>query len=80
MNAETKSIHIEPSEESGAVIVYHRDFPEIRVQGCSEFEAVTLLCHQLTRALDSALTDWRRQSLQTALDDMHCYRDNTKPG
>ncbi|MBI1322312.1 hypothetical protein GC170_03865 [bacterium] len=80
MSAEVKTIHIEPSPESGAVVVYHRDFPEIRVQGCSEIEAVTLLCHQLTRALDSALTDWRRQSLQSALNDTHCHRDSTKPG
>ncbi len=80
MNAQTRTIHIEPSPDSGSVVVYHRDFPEIRVQGCSELEAVTLLGHQLTRALDSALTDWRRQSIQAALDDTHSYRDNSKSG
>jgi predicted RNase H-like HicB family nuclease len=75
MTAQSKTIHIEASSDTSSVMAYHRDFPEIRAQGSTEEEAVRLLGHQLTRALDSALTDWRRQSLQAALDDAHAHTD-----
>jgi hypothetical protein len=32
-----------------------------------------LLGHQLTRALDSALTEWRRNSMEAAIADVQAY-------
>lgn len=69
MSQEIQTIHIEIAAEGGSVTAYHRDFPEIRTLGCSADEAVRLLSHQLERALDSALTDWRRDSITKALTE-----------
>lgn len=73
MSVEITMIHIETTPESGSIRAYHRDFPEIRAHGSSNLEAATLLGHQLTRALDSALTDWRRTSIESAISDVQAY-------
>ncbi|MFM1802821.1 MAG: hypothetical protein RJA81_2173 [Planctomycetota bacterium] len=73
MSDKSGPIQIELAEEGGSVTVYHRDFPEIRTSGCSSDEAVKLLGHQLERALDSALTDWRREVISKALRETKQY-------
>lgn len=77
MSIEVTSILIEATGDNGSYTAYHRDFPEIRACGCSSSEAVVQLGHQLTRALDSALTDWRRNTLQAALADAKAYTPST---
>ncbi len=56
----SEKLVVNPGLTSQSVQIYHRDFPEIRSEGGSLDEAKTNLTNQLTRALDSALTDWRR--------------------
>ena len=53
--------------------VYHRDFPEIRADGNNALDAATHLGNQLTRALDSALTDYRREALNNAVADVEAF-------
>jgi len=53
--------------------VHHRDFPEIRGEGESPSVAATNLLNQLTRALDSALTTWRRDTLGQAIADVEAF-------
>jgi hypothetical protein len=53
--------------------VYHRDFPEIRADGATPKVAAEHLTHQLSRALDSALTDWRRESINRAVADVQAF-------
>jgi hypothetical protein len=53
--------------------VYHRDFPEIRAEGENPRDAGTHLGNALARALDSALTDWRRESLDQAIADVKAF-------
>jgi hypothetical protein len=53
--------------------VHHRDFPEIRAEGESPAQAATNLANQLTRALDSALTQWRRETLGQAIADVQAF-------
>ena len=53
--------------------VYHRDFPEIRADGESPADAAHHLGNHLARALDSALTDWRRQTLNQAIADVQDF-------
>lgn len=68
----------EPSEKlvvnqgltPSSVQIYHRDFPEIRSEGNSLAEARKNLANQLTRALDSALTDWRRDLIQKTIAEI----------
>lgn len=57
----------------GCKRLHHQDFPEIRADGDSEQEAARHLLHQLRRALDSALTNWRRQSIEAAIAEVETY-------
>jgi hypothetical protein len=53
--------------------VHHRDFPEIRAEGESPAVAARHLSNQLARALDSALTNWRRETIQQAIADVQAF-------
>jgi hypothetical protein len=52
---------------------YHRDFPEIRSEGENPRVAATHLSNALARALDTALTDWRRETLNQAIADVEAF-------
>ena len=53
--------------------VYHRDLPEVRAEGENPTAAATHLGNALSRALDSALTDWRRETLDKAIADVKAF-------
>ena len=53
--------------------VHHRDFPEIRAEGETIPAAAGQLINHLTRALDSALTTWRRDTIQAAIADVQAF-------
>ena len=53
--------------------VHHRDFSEIRADGGSAKEAAAHLANKLALALDTALTDWRRQTLGQAIADVEAF-------
>lgn len=55
------------------VQVRHQDFPEIRSQGETPAAAAAQLVNQLTRALDSALTNWRRDAILQAIADVEAF-------
>jgi hypothetical protein len=59
-------------------LVHHRDFPEIRAEGSSPKEAAAHLVNKLACALDSALTDWRRETLDRAIADVKAFVDHEK--
>ena len=61
----------------GSSTAHHRDFPEIRAEGETPSIAASQLVNHLTRALDSALTDWRRESIERAIADAQDYADRT---
>ncbi|WP_169975281.1 hypothetical protein [Tautonia rosea] len=63
---------------AGLAAVHHRDFPEIRAEGDNPADAASQLVNHLTRALDSALTDWRRKSIELAIADVKSYAEQTK--
>jgi hypothetical protein len=56
-----------------ATQVQHRDFPEIRAEGENPQAAATNLANQLTRALDSALTKWRRDAIEQAIAEVRAF-------
>ncbi len=53
--------------------VHHRDFWEIRADGGSAKEAAAHLANKLALALDTALTDWRRETLGQAIADVEDF-------
>ena len=54
---------------------HHQAFPEIRAEGSTPKDAGTQLVNNLTRALDSALTEWRRGAILNAVEDVQAFVD-----
>jgi hypothetical protein len=75
MDSDVKKVVVTISGTSSAACVHHRDFPEIRAEGSSPEEAAAHLINKLACALDSALTDWRRQSVDQAIADVRAFVD-----
>jgi hypothetical protein len=73
MDTDVKRVIVTPSTTSAATSVHHRDFPEIRAEAGSAQEAAGHLVNKLVCALDSALTDWRRQSVEQAIADVRAF-------
>lgn len=74
MTAESDRIIVSVGDAAaGGATVHHRDFPEIRAEGASPADAAGQLVNQLTRALDSALTNWRRETIQAAIADVEAF-------
>jgi len=60
---------------AGTTRVHHRDFPEIRAEGNDPSTAAHHLVNQLVKTMDSALTNWRRETIQHAIDDVRAFAD-----
>lgn len=58
---------------AGGVTAHHRDFPEIRARGQCAADASAQLANQLARTLDSALTTWRRETIERAIADVEKF-------
>jgi hypothetical protein len=52
---------------------HHREYPEAEGEGCSPEDAAAHLIELLSRTLDSAPSDWRRESLQNAIEDVRAF-------
>lgn len=63
------------SATAGGVSIHHRDFPEIRAEGTDPADAAVQLVNHLTRALDSALTKWRRETVEQAIADVKAFAE-----
>ena len=64
---------ISPLEASEGFTAQHHDFPEIRTQAESPSAAAQALEFQLQRALDTALTPWRRETVENAIADVKAF-------
>lgn len=78
MSNDTSARIVVESTTANQVRVYHRDFPEIRAEGANAQDAALQLTNELTRALDSALTDWRRETLNKAAADVQAFVDSSR--
>ncbi|MBY0394998.1 MAG: hypothetical protein K2X91_00820 [Thermoleophilia bacterium] len=75
MSTEQSRVIVTTGGTANTTVVSHRDFPEIRADGANAREAAAHLVGQLQRALDSALTTWRRQTLERAIADVQAFAD-----
>lgn len=73
MNPDASRVVVTTGFTAGTVQINHRDFSEIRGSGDSAADAGANLCNQLTRALDSALTTWRRETIEQAIADVRAF-------
>jgi hypothetical protein len=56
-----------------ASAVHHRDFPEVQGEGDTPEDAAGRLADLLARTLDSAPSDWRRGTIERAIDDVRAF-------
>ena len=77
-DTDTGPVIVSVGATGGATRVHHRDFPEIRAEGENAASAACHLANQLVKTLDSALTNWRRETIQHAIDDVRAFakKDN----
>jgi hypothetical protein len=73
MGSDSERVIVTISGSSSSLVVHHRDFPEIRAEGTSPKEAASHLVNKLACALDSALTDWRRDNVDHAIADVKAF-------
>ena len=74
MSSDTDRVIVTVGDSTGGGMqAHHREFPEIRGEGVDPDEAVNQLVNHLTRALDSALTKWRRDAIQNAIADAKAF-------
>jgi hypothetical protein len=78
MDTELSRVIVTIRGSASAACVHHRDFPEIRAEGGTPREAASHLVNELSRALDSALTDWRRDRVNEAIADVQAFVDQEK--
>ncbi len=73
MSLDSSRVIVTSGATADSARAHHRDFPEIRAEGAAAGEAVAHLANMLTLALDTALTDWRRETLENAIADVNEY-------
>jgi hypothetical protein len=73
MDADSSRVIVTSGATAAASSAHHHEFPEIRAEGSSAREAVAHLANKLALALDTALTEWRRQCLGRAIADVQAY-------
>ncbi|MFO0890765.1 MAG: hypothetical protein U0790_16670 [Isosphaeraceae bacterium] len=73
MDADASRVIVTPGTTADAAKAHHREFPEIRADGRSPREAASHLANMLGLALDTALTDWRRETLGRAIADVEAF-------
>ncbi len=75
MDTEADRVIVTTGATAQSAQVQHRDFPEIRAEGESPSAAAANLANQLTRALDSALTKWRRDAIEQAIAEVRAFAE-----
>jgi hypothetical protein len=73
METELSQVIVATGATPHTICVHHRDFPEIRAEGEDPKSAAGHLANQLTRALDSALTRWRRETIGKAIAEVQAF-------
>ncbi len=74
-NSDETPVVVTTGATASACAVYHRDLPEIRAEGENPAAAAAHLSNALSRALDSALTDWRRGTLDKAIAEVKAFAE-----
>jgi hypothetical protein len=82
MPAHPEQIIVAPSRQSILALhmtaVHHRDLPEAEGEGSSPEDAANRLAGLLDRALDGALSEWRRQNLVRVIEDVRAFASHIR--
>jgi len=63
-----------------AIYVCHRALPELRGEGKTAEEAARRLAERLSVSLDHAPSEWRRQGIQEAIEDVQAFAEQCHCG
>ena len=55
--------------------VHHRDYPEVRGEGYTPEDAAARLAALMALMLDCASSEWRRESIWRAIEDVRAFAD-----
>jgi hypothetical protein len=79
MSSESKNIVVTASLcnacSTHTVSVFHRTFPELRLEGNSAEQAAEQLVHRLGASLDTVSDPLHREAVQAAIDDARAFID-----
>jgi len=57
---------------------HHRDFPEVHGEGSSPRDAAMRLAELLSLSLDNAPSDYRREIIQQAIEDVRAFAEQDR--
>ncbi len=60
--------------------VHHRQFPEVHCEAGSPKDAAAHLVEVLSVCLDNAPSDWRRQAILQAIEDVRAFAEKADEG
>ncbi len=77
MSSNPDQVVVTPAGQSVLAVhvaaVHHREFPEVQGEGDSPEDAASRLAELLARTLDSAPSDWRRENIERAIQDVRAF-------
>ena len=77
MNRITEQVVVTPAGPSVIAshtqVAHHRDFPELRGEGETPEDATARLADLLAQTLDCVPSDWRRDQIQRAIEDVRAF-------
>ena len=80
MSSDQDRVIVTTDASGPGVQVHHREFPEIRAEGSDAKDAAVQLSNHLTRALDSALVQWRRDAIESAIKEVKAFAEAPTAG
>jgi hypothetical protein len=79
MTSNPSQVIVMPEDHGRASVhslsAHHRDFPEVRAEGASPTDAALRLAELLSLTLDNAPSDWRRQIVEQAIEDVRAFAE-----
>jgi len=82
MTSNPSQVIVVPEEHKHAsthgLCAHHRDFPEVHGEGSSPRDAAVRLAELLSSILENAPSDYRRQIIQQAIEDVRAFAERDR--
>ena len=82
MTSNPSQVIILPEESTHASVhglcAHHRNFPELHGEGSSPKDAAVRLAVLLSSTLDNAPSDYRREMIQQAIEDVRAFAERDR--
>jgi len=82
MTSNPSRVIVHPDESTHTSVhgmcAHHRDFPEVHGEGSSPKDAAVRLAELLSVTLDNVPSDYRRQIIQQAIEDVRAFAERDR--